>query len=56
MWVATRASLRSVLEAVTIADVAAGSLPPVVKELTSPPDAWLRGSRRRRPAGGPRSM
>lgn len=42
VWVATRASLRSVLEAVTIADVAAGSLPPVVKELTSPPDAWLR--------------
>jgi Rrf2 family protein len=42
VWVATRASLRSVLEAVTIADVAAGSLPPVVKELTTPADAWLR--------------
>ena len=42
VWVATRASLRSVLEAVTIADVADGTLPPVVRRLTRRPDAWVR--------------
>lgn len=41
-WVAARASLRSVLEAVTLADVAAGALPKVVGELTASPDAWRR--------------
>lgn len=41
VWVATRASLRNVLEAVTIADVASSRLPPVVAELTSSPGAWL---------------
>lgn len=42
VWVATRASLRSVLEAVTVADVAEGTLPPVVRHLTRHPDAWVR--------------
>ncbi len=42
VWVATRASLRTVLEAVTIADVAGGKLPPVVRRLTKAPDAWVR--------------
>jgi Rrf2 family protein len=41
VWVAVRASLRSVLEAVTLADLVSGELPPVVEELTSQPDAWL---------------
>ena len=40
VWVAVRASLRSVLEEVTLADLVAGDLPPVVQELTSSPDAW----------------
>jgi Rrf2 family protein len=42
VWVATRAAIRSVLEEVTIADVAAGRLPPVVSQLTNPEDAWVR--------------
>jgi Rrf2 family protein len=40
VWVAVRASLRSVLEAVTLADVAGGELPPSVRELVSDPEAW----------------
>jgi len=42
VWVATRASLRMVLEEVTIADVASGRLPPVVSELTKLSGAWQR--------------
>jgi Rrf2 family protein len=41
-WVAARASLRSVLEHVTLADLAAGELPHDVTGLTSDPDAWSR--------------
>ena len=41
VWVAVRASLRRVLEAVTLADVAAGELPPEIAELTADRDAWL---------------
>jgi Rrf2 family protein len=41
VWVAVRASLRRVLEAVTLADVAAGELPPGIAELTADRDAWL---------------
>jgi Rrf2 family protein len=40
LWVAVRASLRSVLESVTLADLAAGELPVEVAELTRDPDAW----------------
>jgi Rrf2 family protein len=40
VWIAVRASLRSVLEAVTVADVAGGDLPPVVRELVADPEAW----------------
>jgi Rrf2 family protein len=40
VWVAVRAALRRVLETVTLADVAAGELPPVVGELARDPDAW----------------
>ena len=41
VWVAVRASLRSVLEQVTLADVASGELPSNVRELTEAPDAWV---------------
>ncbi len=40
VWVALRASLRDVLEHVTLADIARGKLPAVVKERTRPKDAW----------------
>ena len=42
VWVATRVSLRSVLEAVTIADLASGKLPEAIGRLTLSPDAWVR--------------
>jgi Rrf2 family protein len=40
VWIAVRASLRRVLEAVTIADLRDGKLPEPIGELTSDPDAW----------------
>ena len=40
VWVAVRASLRGVLEQVTLADLAAGRLPGNVRELAADPDAW----------------
>ena len=40
VWVAVRASLRNVLETVTVADVARGDLPAAVEELAADPDAW----------------
>jgi Rrf2 family protein len=40
VWIALRASMRSVLEDVTLADLAAGRLPAEVVELTRDPDAW----------------
>jgi Rrf2 family protein len=40
VWIAMRAALRSVLERVTLADLASGSLPASVRKLTSDPDAW----------------
>ena len=40
VWVAVRASLRSVLERVTLADVASGELPEHVRTLAADPDAW----------------
>ena len=42
VWVAVRASLRAVLEAVTVEDLRAGTLPPEVRALTQPEDAWVR--------------
>jgi Rrf2 family protein len=41
VWVAVRASLRAVLESVTLADVARGELPTAVAALTADDDAWL---------------
>ena len=40
MWVAVRASLRSVLEHVTIANLAAGTLPKRIAKLAADEDAW----------------
>jgi Rrf2 family protein len=40
VWVAVRASLRGVLEQVTLADVARGELPAGVRALAADPDAW----------------
>ena len=40
VWIAVRANLRAVLEAVTVADLASGSLPDSVKALATNPDAW----------------
>lgn len=42
VWVALRASIRDVLERVTLADVASGDLPDAVVALTRDPSAWQR--------------
>jgi Rrf2 family protein len=42
VWLATRAALRSVLEEVTVADIARAELPPVVDSLLADPEAWAR--------------
>jgi Rrf2 family protein len=42
VWVAVRASLRGVLENVTLADLASGDLPASVRELAADPDAWAQ--------------
>ena len=41
VWIAVRAALRSVLEKVTLADVASGNLPRVIQRLNADPDAWV---------------
>jgi len=40
VWVAVRATLRDVLDRVTLADVVAGELPAHVRHLVEQPDAW----------------
>lgn len=40
VWVAVRASLRSVLDHVTIADIVSGRLPKSVQKLNTDPGAW----------------
>jgi Rrf2 family protein len=40
VWIAVRASIRNVLENVTLADLAAGQMPDVVAERVAVPDAW----------------
>ena len=40
VWIAAMASLRDVLEAVTLADVAGGRLPASVRAPTAEPSAW----------------
>ncbi|HEY2543240.1 MAG TPA: Rrf2 family transcriptional regulator, partial [Gaiellaceae bacterium] len=45
VWVALRSAVRSVLEHVTLADIASGKLPAQITKLTREPDAWVRRSR-----------
>ena len=40
VWIAVRASLRNVLEQVSLAQVAGGELPEHVRALAADPDAW----------------
>jgi Rrf2 family protein len=40
VWIALRASIRDVLEAVTLADVVSGELPDAVRRLTERPEVW----------------
>ena len=42
VWMATRAAMRTVLEVVTVDDIARGELPPVVEQLLADPTAWAR--------------
>lgn len=42
LWVAVRAALRSVLENVTLADLAAGNLPWRIDAIINDPEAWLK--------------
>jgi Rrf2 family protein len=42
VWIALRASLRDVLENVTLADIASGRLPAAVKQRTRNKDAWMK--------------
>jgi Rrf2 family protein len=41
VWIAVRASLRSVVETVTLADVASGKLPARIEKLAKDPEAWV---------------
>lgn len=41
VWIAVRATIRGVLEHVTLADLAGGAVPANVDALTRDPDAWL---------------
>ena len=42
VWLAARASLREVMETVTIGDIAAHELPQIVEGLLEAPEAWVR--------------
>lgn len=42
VWIAVRASMRHVLERISLADVASGSLPADVTDLLAEPGAWQR--------------
>jgi Rrf2 family protein len=42
VWIAVRASLRTVLDDLTLAEVVEGRLPQNVQRLTESPEAWLR--------------
>lgn len=41
VWVALRANVRAILEHVTLADLAADTLPASVKKITANPEVWL---------------
>ena len=40
VWIAVRASLRAVLEQVTLADLVTGPLPPAIIAMAGEPEAW----------------
>lgn len=40
LWIALRANVRRILEGVTIADMATGTLPPPIRTLAAEPAAW----------------
>jgi len=42
VWIAVRASMRHVLEHISLADVAAGTLPTTITDLLAEPGAWQR--------------
>jgi Rrf2 family protein len=46
VWIALRASERAILESVTLAHVADGSMPEMVRTLVADPQAWARPARR----------
>ncbi len=41
VWVAVRASLRSVLENISLTDVISGRFPPPIQKLVADPEAWV---------------
>jgi Rrf2 family protein len=41
VWIAVRASLRNVIEHVTLADLVSGEMPSVVADLSASRDAWV---------------
>jgi Rrf2 family protein len=41
VWIAVRKNLRDVVEHVTLADLAAGELPPKIDALAEDPDSWV---------------
>ena len=41
VWIAVRAALRSVVEHVTLADVASGRIPTKIDRLADDPEAWI---------------
>jgi hypothetical protein len=47
VWIAVRKNLGSVVEHVTVADVARGQLPKAIDRLAEDPDAWITRQPRR---------
>jgi Rrf2 family protein len=41
VWIAVRANLRKVVENVTVADVAGGTIPKAIDKLAEDPEAWV---------------
>jgi Rrf2 family protein len=41
VWIAVRANLRKVVEHVSVADVASGTLPAAIEKLARDPEAWV---------------
>ncbi|MFJ4687973.1 RrF2 family transcriptional regulator [Streptomyces sp. NPDC088789] len=41
LWIALRANVRKILEGVTVADIAASSLPEPVRDLAADPASWV---------------